>query len=394
MSKTRQPTPALFNREARLMRFEGNNKAYSSGAANQASDLPNVGWHFRVVSWADLTGAADAAIGGTWKNGLSFRAGSAANAGAFPPAPWGLVNRYRYLLNTSAPIVDGDGVGNWQWQNIQYKSAQQSMVYNAENNPGLFQKESLLGSIYNSTDVALEEAGQAPTASKTYKYRIPLVAQLAFTPSAVAGLIPVQDTRIKPQVVFDFGAPADLQDTASDVATVTGNFRNFVDTFVTTNPNALPDTTYVVQSTFETQSITGTGEYSYQPQIGGILLQVMCILLNTSTTLKGLDIDSIEALKLRVQRGITFEDVHPVCKVLDERFYYGKRLPDCLWVWDHIASALGDPGLAGFRDRLESGRYTYLEYIIQLASSLALSSAQARWYRREMVNIRRLLGGI
>lgn len=394
-------TPALFNREARLMRHEVNTKAYSASTANQSVDLPNVGYHCRVLSWGDLSVTMDAAIGGTWKNGLSFKAGQAANKGSFPPAPWGLINRYRYALNTSSPVVDSDGIGNWFWQLIQNRGAS-LMAYNAENNPGLFQKEYLLGALFNSTDGnAIEEAGQAPTASKTYKLRIPLVANLAFTPSAVAGLIPVQDTRIKPQIIFDFAAgtgsgnSAPLMDTADDAtAAPSGNFRNFVDTFVTPNAGIQPDTSYVVQSTFEEQSITGTGEFSYQPQIGGVLLQVMAVLLNTDTQFAGLDVEKIESFRLRVQRGITFEEVHPVVKIADERSWYAKRIPDCLWVWDHVSSAFGDPGLAGFRDRVESGRYTYLEYLFNIASSATLSGAKARFYRREMVKIDRLIGGL
>jgi hypothetical protein len=201
----------------------------------------------------------------------------------------------------------------------------------------------------------------------------------------------VQDVRINPQLYIDFGAHATnnvLATVGADVGTVTGSLLTHTDFFVAP-PGVRPDTRYAMQTSYRIQSITATGDNIFRANIGGVLLRTMFTMWNVSNSvINAITTADISQLRMRVNQGILVENRTPQTFIADENRWYSKRLPDECYVWDHVASGFGEPGMPSLRDRLETRMFTLVEFLWNQVTTP--SSGTARVYQQELVDLQRL----
>jgi hypothetical protein len=386
-------SPADFNRLARLYRHQGDSIAFNAGVNNQQVNLANVGYQFRIQTFCDLTTSTTiAAPTGKWLSG-AFGAVTARF-----PAPLGLVQSYKYALNVGSPVLHADGYGLYILDLIQSRGMNK-WIQNPTLDKGRSRKERDIFAIFNSTTGGFDVPDQTLTGASVYKLRLALTAHLTFGETAVAGLIPVQDSRVQPQLFFDWGTIANVVQTTADLGAtpaITGNFDNFVDYFVVPNPSVVPDTRFVKQTKFGIQTVSGTGEQIVKPTIGGVILKNVFTVWNAG---QAIDTTTIDSMRLRVQQGLTLENISRKVRINDERRWYSKELPDEVYAYDHVSSSFGDPGVPGFRDRLETGQLTLAEYILNWNSGTAVSSgvpplsgpAEIRWYVEQLVRLETIM---
>lgn len=386
------PNPALFNRVARLQRHIVGAVSYSAGVAGKYLELPNVGYHYRVFGQFDLTpggssGTSASAPTGKW---LSGDFGGPANR--FQP-PMGVARGLRYTLNVSSPIYASDGYGNYIIQLVSNRGLD-PFTQVATQNVGRNRKERAVFCILNSTTGALVTPGSAIAASTKYNLRGVYSIFLTLGESAAAGLIPVQDIRITPQVFFDFGDLTDLVSTPADFTgsggsgQFGGNVNIIVDFFTVPSDAVRPDTSFVLQTRNDILSVSGTGDQIYRPQIGGVILKTIFTIWNNS---QAVDVPTIDNLRLRIQQGVTLENLYPQIHVMDERRWYSKLLPDEVYVFDHL-TGFGDPTLPSLRDRIASNQLTRLEYIAQWDNGTSVTqTAELRNYIMQLVPLPRVM---
>lgn len=377
--------PATFNRLARLNRHKVGTLAFGANQSSQYIDLPNVGYHKDVLALMSLTATAGGSPTGRF---LSGHYGG--NTNRFP-CPLGIVQRIAYALNVSTPIYSSDGYLNYILNLVNGKGLD-PWVQNEEASwgarLGIARKERALHCILNTTDGDIVPPDSTVTASKAYAFRAAFRVPLTFGESAAAGLIPVQDIRIHPQLLFDFGNKAHISSAAADFAAdPTGNLEVICDYFTVPDPGVRPDTDYVLQTTMDQQTISGVGELVYRPQIGGIITRIINTFWNSS---KAVDpFDFLDTMRLRIQQGVVLEH-RPIPSFLaDECRFYGKRLPDEVLVWDHT-TGLGDPTLPSLRDRISSNQLTSLEYIADIDSGQTITAtAENRILKQQLIPLPR-----
>lgn len=375
--------PPDFNRIARLQRQNVGTIAYTADVSAQSLDLPPVGYHYRLLAHADLDTTAAGVVTGRW---LSGHIGG--NTNRFR-APFGLVKGIRYALNVSSPVYYSDGYGNHLLQLAERKGLD-PFVQVATSSVGYARKERSLCAIFNATDGALVAPDAVLVAAKNYKLRFPIHIPLTLGDAALVGLVPVQDIRIRPQLILDFGGKGDVASVAADLGTITGNFTVFCDYFTVPNEAVRPDTSFVFQTLMDIQQVAGTGDQDYRPQIGGVIMRVIQAIFNSS---KGIDAYStIEERSLIVQQGVYLQRESPIVSLYDERRYQSKILPDEALLWDFTTGA-GDPTMPSLRDRLPTSQATWLTLRNKWGSGTAVAAtAEIRSYRQQMVPVDRVMG--
>jgi hypothetical protein len=387
------PNPALFNRVARLQRHQVGSVQYSPATSGRFIELPNVGYHYRPWAQFDLDSVQNTVANptGRW---LSGQFGG--NTARFP-APLQIVRGLRYTLNVSSPIYASDGYGNYVIQLVSNRGLDPfSQV--ASGMVGRNRKERAVFCILNTTTGALVLPDSAVAGATRYVVRGVYLIPLTLGESAAAGLIPVQDIRITPQIFFDFGDLTDLVSVPADFQQqFAGNFNIFVDFFTVPDDTIRPDTSFVMQTRNDILSVSGTGDQIYRPQIGGVILKTLFTIWNNS---RAIDVSTatgatpttgVDNLRLRVQQGVTLENLFPQIHIMDERRWYSKYLPDELFIFDHL-TGFGDPTLPSLRDRIASNQLTRLEYILQWNSSLTVTAtAELRNYIQQLVPLPRVM---
>jgi len=376
------PNPARFNQVARLVRQNMQSvsiSATATGAAQQLApiELPSVGYHFRVFNWFKTT----ITVGDITSARLRSNA-DLANTNLRFPAPWGLVNRSRYTINGASDIWNLPGYENYLLQLAASKGrkpkfandvfggvAANPTVLIQTGSRGFASKEQMFGLAVQSgttpllTYTFLEDDGVLVD-STNINMNFMLAHPLTLGESAVAGLIPVQDYRIKPQLQIELGNVGDLIVNPTNCS-LAGAIYTVCDYFEAPR-DARPDTRFIKQTRFQTEAMSGTGEKRFAPQLGGVLLRTFISLWHgsaTGTSMYAVNLDEqVGQTGFRVQQNTTIEDVGAAFRAHDELRYYGKLLPSNVLSYDHIASGFGDPGLPSLRDRIESGKLTKLEY--------------------------------
>lgn len=383
-----QPNPALFNRVARLQRHLVGAVAYAPAVAGRFIELPNVGYHYRTFSQFDLTSTSIAAPAGRF---LSGQFGG--NTARFP-CPVGTVRGHRYTLNVSSPIYASDGYGNYIIQLVNNRGMD-PFIQVATGQVGRNRKERNCFCILNSTTGAIVPPDSAVAGATVYNLRGVYLIALTLGESASAGLIPVQDIRITPQLFFDFGDLTDLVNTPADftgaggAGQFAGNFQIVTDFFTVPSDNVRPDTSFVMQTRNDIMQVAGTGDQIYRPQIGGVILKTIFTVWNNS---RAIDVQPAGSnLQLRIQQGVTLENLIPQVHIMDERRWYAKLLPDEVSVYDHL-TGFGDPTLPSLRDRIASNQLTRLEYIYQWPGTTAVTAtAELRNYLIQLVPLPRVM---
>jgi hypothetical protein len=376
------PNPAAFNQVGRLQRHQIGAIAHQSSVNGLYTDLPPVGYHYRTFVTFDLDLGTTAAMGVTARF-LSGHFGG--NTNRFP-CPTGLVKSVRYALNVSSPIYATDLLGNYYLQLINNRGID-PFAQVAIGQIGRNRKERAYFCIFNATTGGLVTPDTALAAATNYKVRGAAMLNLTLGELATAGLIPVQDIRIQPQLFLDLGSKTDVVSVGGDISEPTGNYNVFQDWFTTPTEAVRPDTQYVLQTRQDQISVAGTGEQVCRPQIGGIILRYLFSVWNGT---KAVDVPTVEKLRLRVQQSITLESRTPQIFIGDERRWYSKYLPDELYVFDHI-TGFGDPTIPSLRDRIPTNQLTRLEYILDWASGTAVSAtAELRNYWQQLVPLPRV----
>lgn len=377
--------PAAFNRLARLERHTGNSLPYASGQINNSIDLPNVGYHYRIMLDLNLTGTSAGSVSG------SFMSGAYNSAEGRFPAPLGMLPGIKYTLNTSNPIWNTDAYGAHRLALIANRGIDPWVMVATAADIGRLRKEIDLFNIYNVTDAAFVLPGAAIVASKAYAYNVSLPLALTLGEIATAGLIPVQDVRINPQLYIDFGAFATagvLATVGADVGTIVGSLLTHTDFFVAP-PGVRPDTRYAMQTSYRIQSITATGDNIFRANIGGVLLRTLFTMWNVSNSvINAMNTTDTSQWRMRVNQGILIENRNPKTFFSDERRWYSKILPDECYCFDHVASGFGEPGMPSLRDRLETRMFTLVEFLWNQVTTP--SSGSTRVYQQELVDLQRL----
>ncbi len=392
-----QPNPALFNRVARLQRHLVGAIPYSPAVAGRFSELPNVGYHYRIFNQFDLNSLSIAAPAGRWQSGQF-----GGNTTRFF-APSQVARGLRYTLNVSSPIYASDGYGNYVIQLVSNRGMD-PFTQVATGGIGRNRKERATFCILNSTTGALVLPDSAIAGATNYNLRGVYTIFLTLGESAAAGLIPVQDIRITPQMFFDFGDLTDLVSTPNDFTGAggggqfAGNVNIIVDFFTVPSDAVRPDTSFVLQTRNDIISVSGTGDQIYRPQIGGVILKTIFTVWNNG---RAIDVSptgtvpvatpGVDNLRLRIQQGVTLENLLPQIHIIDERRWYSKLLPDEVFVFDHL-TGFGDPTLPSLRDRIASNQLTRLEYILQWNAALGvIPTAELRNYILQLVPLPRVM---
>jgi hypothetical protein len=379
--------PALFNRVARLQRHQVGAIPYSAAVAGRFLELPNVGYHYRVFGQYDLNATSIAAPAGRF---LSGHFGG--NTNRFP-CPTQVARGVRYTLNVSSPIYATDGYGNYIQQLVMNRGLN-PWTQVATGDIGRNRKERAVFAIFNATTGALVTPDSVVAGATLYNLRGVYLIPLTLGESAAAGLIPVQDIRITPQLFFDFGDLTDLVSTPNDFTGAggsgqfTGNVNIFVDFFTVPSDAVRPDTGFVMQTRQDILSVAGTGDQIYRPQIGGVILKTIFTVWNNT---KAIDVVTVDNLRLRIQQGVTLENLFPHIHIMDERRWYSKLLPDEVYLFDHL-TGFGDPTLPSLRDRIASNQLTRLEYILAWATATTVvATAELRNYLLQLVPLPRVM---
>lgn len=391
--------PALFNRVARLQRHRVGSVQYSPAVAGRFLELPNVGYHYRTFSQFDLTSTSANATAGR------FLSGNFGGHTARFPVPLGILRGHRYTLNVSSPIYASDGYGNYIIQLVNNRGLD-PLVQSATLGIGRNRKERATFAVLNQTTGAIVTPDSAVAAATQYAMRGVFFIPLTLGESAAAGLIPVQDIRITPQLFYDFGDLTDLVDTTTDFTGAggsgqfSGNFNVIVDFFTVPSDTIRPDTSFVLQVRNDIVTVAGIGEQIYRPQIGGVILKAIFTIWNNT---RAVDVGStnlgtlggtpgvVDSLRLRIQQGVTLNNLLPQIHIMDERRWYSKLLPDEVYIFDHV-TGFGDPTLPSLRDRIASNQLTRLEYILDWDPGVAVTqTAELRNYLMQLVPLPRVM---
>lgn len=397
------PNPALFNQLARFVRQNMDTRSISATATGAAQklqpiDLPPVGYHFRVNCWFDLLLTV-----GDITNARLRSNDTIANTNLRFPAPWGFVQRSRYSVNGANEVWNMPGYENFILQcainrgrrplfglDVWGTSSTGSRGYGAKEAMfGLSQPTGttpLLTHTFLSDDSALTD-----TTNVDMKFM--LAHNLTLGESAVAGLLPVQDYRIKPQLELEIGNVGDVVVNPTNVSAA-GTMYTICDYFEAP-PGVRPDTRFVKQSRYQTETMTGTGEKKFAPQLGGVLLRTFISLWHgsaTGTAQYAVDLEECcSDTRVVVQQNTQLENIPPAFRAYDELRWYSKFLPSNVLTFDHVASGFGDPGMPSLRDRIESGKLTKIEY--QWDQDVLTTAGEWRAVFEQLLPLPKIVGG-
>jgi hypothetical protein len=369
------PNPTLFNQVARFVRQNMSSLSFTCtdvSAAQQLTpiDLPSVGYHYRVFNWFDgLLTVGDITSARLRSND------NIANTNLRFPAPWGFVKRSRYTINGSSDVWNMPGYENFLLQMASNRGRKPiygldvwgSSVTGSRGFGGkeaLFAITSTAGTTPLFTSTFLDQ-DSALTDSTDLKIRFMLSHPLTLGESAVAGLLPVQDYRIKPQLLLEIGNVGDMVVNPTNATPYAGTIYTVCDYFEAPR-GVRPDTRFVKQSRFQTEAMSGTGQKKFAPQLGGVMLRTFISLWHgsaTGTSMYAQNLkEQVSNSYVVVQQNTTLEKVPPAFRAHDELRWYSKLMPHNVLTFDHVASGFGDPGMPSLRDRIESGKLTFLEY--------------------------------
>jgi hypothetical protein len=398
------PNPTLFNQRARLIRQNLSTLSISQAvgaAANQLTpvDLPPVGYHYRVFNWFDLAETSGDITSSRLRSNDNI-----ANTNLRFPAPWGFINRSRYTINGSSDVWNMPGYENFLLQlaanrgkkplfglDVWGSSTTGSRGYGSKEQQ--FAVTSVAGTtpLLTYTFLSDDSAGVDTT---VYGIKFMLAHPLTLGESAVAGLLPVQDYRIKPQLIVEVSNPDAIWVNPTNAGTITGTMYTICDYFEAP-PGVRPDTRFVKQSRFQTETMSGTGAKKFAPQLGGVILRTFISLWHgsaTGTSMYAVNLEEqISNTRVVVQQNTQLENVPPAFRAHDELRWYSKFMPNNVLTFDHIASGFGDPGMPSLRDRIESGRLTLLEY--QWDQDVLTTAGEFRSVYEQLLPLPKLVGG-
>lgn len=395
--------PAAFNQLARYIRQKQSSitiSATATGAAQQLSpiDLPPVGYHFRVFSWFETLLTV-----GDITNARLRSNDTIANTNLRFPAPWGFVQRSRYSINGASDVWNMPGYENFLLQlannrgrkpifglDVWGSSVTGSRGYGAKESQFALSQPAgttpLLTHTFLSDDSAL-------TDSTNVDMKFMLAHPLTLGESALAGLIPVQDYRIKPQMFYEIGNVGDVVVNPTNV-TLAGTIYTVCDYFEAPR-GVRPDTRFIKQSRFQTETMSGTGEKRFAPQLGGVLLRTFISLWHGSATGTSQYACNLEETvgnsRLTIQQNTILEDCPNAFRAHDELRWYSKFMPSNVLTFDHVASGFGDPGMPSLRDRIESGKLTKVEY--QWDQNVLTTAGEQRAVYEQLLPLPKLVGG-
>jgi hypothetical protein len=287
------PNPALFNQVARFVRQNMTTTSFTQtdvqGTTQLAPiDLPPVGYHYRVFNWFDGT----ITVGDITSARLRSNDNLATTNLRFP-APWGFVKRSRYTINGSSDVWNMPGYENFLLQLASNRGKKPLFgldVWGSSvtGSRGYGGKESMFGmtTVAGTTPLLTHtflDQDSALTDSTDVKCRFMLAHPLTLGESAVAGLLPVQDYRIKPQLFLEIGNVGDMVVNPTNATPYAGTIYTICDYFEAPR-GVRPDTRFVKQSRFQTENMTGTGAKRFAPQLGGVILRTFISLWHGSAT--------------------------------------------------------------------------------------------------------------
>lgn len=369
------PNPVAFNQYARLNRANLATRSIASVTATSGSvrltpvDLPSVGYLFRAFNWFDLL----MTVGDITSARLRSNDDIATTNLRFP-APWGFINRSRLSINGSSDL----------WNMPGYESFLLMMANNRGKKPlfglDVFGSSTTGSRGYGSKEqmfALTQQAGTSPLLTYTFldmdsaltdstnvNTKFMLAYPLTLGESAVAGLVPIQDYRVKPQLEIEHLDVSALVVNPTNV-TLAGTMHTVCDYFEAPR-GVRPDTRFVKQSRYQTATMSGTGAQAFAPQLGGVLLRTFISLWHgsaTGTSQYAVNLEEcVSDTRVVIQQNTQIEDIPPAFRANDELRWYSKFMPNNVLSFDHVASGFGDPGMPSLRERLESGRLTFLEY--------------------------------
>jgi len=398
------PNPTLFNQRARFIRQNLNTLSFSQaqGAATTQLtpiDLPPVGYHYRVFNWFDSKITI-----GDQANARLRSNDNIANTNLRFPAPWGGVSRSRYTINGSSDVWNMPGYENFILQMASNRGRKPLFGLDvwgstASGTRGFGAKEQLF-SMHQETGTTplltytFLSDDSALTDSTDVYVKFMLAHPLTLGESAVAGLLPVQDYRIKPQLILEITNPDAMIVNPTNCSPWAGTIYTICDYFEAP-PGVRPDTRFVKQSRFQTETMSGTGAKKFAPQLGGVILRTFISLWHgsaTGTSQYAVNLEEqVSNTRVVVQQNTQLENVPPAFRAHDEMRWYSKLLPHNVLSFDHVASGFGDPGMPSLRDRIESGKLTLLEY--QWDQDVLTTAGEWRAVFEQLLPMPKLVGG-
>jgi len=353
--------PAAFNQLARLHRWEVGARTHVASLRGDFLALPPVGYHYGVQIEHDTTATTVAVPAGRFNGGF-FNG----NTPRFL-APLGLMQNVAYALNTSSPIYSTSGWANYVINLYSNRGYDPMRHTNIVDNVGRSEKQFTHFGIFRTGPPTTIIAPDAliPAGAVAYTMRASYRIPLTLGDFATAGLLPVQDIGIQPQIQFNFGARTDIMTVAADfTAEPTGLARVYVDWFTLPTVTVQPNTEYILQTREEQISVPAVAQTIHRPQIGGILLRnILCCFGTQGTHLRAVSAQTKAPLSLRVQQAETLENLNTWVKIADELRTTSKLQPDEAFAFDHTLG-FGDPTLPSLRDRLPTFMLTLVEYLI------------------------------
>jgi hypothetical protein len=361
-------------------------------------DLPSVGYHYRVFNWFDTL----LTVGVVTAERLRSMNTIATTNLRFP-APWGFVQRSRYSINGSSDVWNMPGYENFLLQlaanrgkkplfglDVWGTGTTGSRGYGAKENQFALSQTTGTTPLLTHTFLDMDSA---LTTSTNVDIKFMLAHPLTLGESAVAGLLPVQDYRIKPQLHLEIGNVGDIVAVITGTHTLAGTIRTICDYFEA--PSGIrPDTRFVKQSRFQTTSMSGTGQQNFAPQLGGVLLKTFISLWHGSATSLSMYAANLEETvgnsRLVVQQNTQLENCNNAFRAHDELRWYSKFMPSNVLSFDHVASGFGDPGMPSLRDRIESGRLTKIEY--QWDQNVLTTAGEWRAVFEQLLPLPKLVG--
>lgn len=376
------PDPAAFNRYAKYVRLNLPNTSItgvtptSNAVKAQPIRLPSVGYGYRAFTWWDLLLTVGDITSARLRSNDNI-----ANTNLKFPAPWGFVRRASVEINGAGRIWDTPGYENFLLQcaanrgrrpkyglDVFGSTATGSRGYGSKE--AMFALTTVAGTTPLLTHTFLDD-DSALTDSTDVRCRFMTAHNLTVGESAFAGLIPWQDYVVQPILNLEYGNVGDMVVNPTNV-TLAGTAYSCCDYFEVP-AGVRPDTRFIKQTLFQSQTITGTGEKRWEPNLGGgIMLRTFISLWHgSSTDASQYAVNLTEQCSdrgYRIQANTTMDQTHPAFSVHDELRWYGKPLPSNVLNFDHLASGFGDPNMPSLRDPVRMGRLTQFEYFYTLAA--------------------------
>lgn len=389
------PDPAAFNRYAKYVRLNLPNTsitgvtATSAGVKAQPIRLPSVGYGYRCFSYWDLLLTVGDTTSARYRSNDNI-----ASTNLKFPAPWGFVRRASVEINGAGRIWDTPGYENYLLQLAANKG--RKPLYGLDvfgttitGDRGFGAKQAMFGLTKQSGTTPLltytfQSDDSAFVDSEDARCRFMTAHNLTLGESAVAGLIPWQDYVVQPILNLEYGNVGDMVVNPTNI-TLGGTVYSCCDYFEVP-AGVRPDTRFIKQTLFQSETLTGTGEKRFSPNLGGgIMLRTFISLWHGSATdasQYGVNLlEQCTSRGYRIQANTTMDETHPAFGVHDELRWYGKPMPSNVLSFDHVASGFGDPNMPSLRDPIRMGRLTQFEYFYNL-SALTTQGEQRAVYEQ------------